>query len=74
MAFEVGNENDDIKAVQQRLFDLGYITNEEYITGYYGDISKTAVENFQNLNKLEATGIADYKTLTVMFSKDAVKA
>lgn len=74
MAFEVGNENDDIKAVQRRLFDLGYITNEEYITGYYGDISKTAVENFQNLNKLEATGIADYETLTVMFSKDAVKA
>ena len=74
MALEHGNENKNVKAMQERLFDLGYITNEEYVTGYYGDISKTAVEDFQNLNSIEATGIADYNTLVVMFSDDAVKA
>ena len=45
-----------------------------YITGYYGEISKTAVEDFQNINGIEATGIADYNTLAVMFSEKALYA
>ena len=74
MLFENGNENDDIKAMQERLFDLGYIKDQEHVTGYFGAITQTAVEDFQNLNNLEATGIADYNTLVVMFSDDAVNA
>ena len=74
MLFENGNENDDIKAMQERLFDLGYIKDQEHVTGYFGAITQTAVEDFQNLNNLEATGIADYNTLVVIFSDDAVMA
>ncbi len=74
MKFEIESENDDVKTMQKRLLDLGYIDDKENVTGYFGEISKKAVENFQTANKLEATGIADYNTLVVMFSKDAVKA
>lgn len=68
------DENDNIKIMQKRLFDLGYVTDEENITGYYGDISKAAVKEFQKNNNLKETGDADNATLVAMFSSDAVKA
>lgn len=67
------DENDDVKAMQQRLFDLGYVDDKENITGYYGDVSKKAVEEFQKVNKLEESGEADNKTLVAMFNEDAAK-
>ena len=60
--------------MQQRLFDLGYVTDKENITGYYGDISKAAVTEFQKNNDLEETGEADNDTLQMMFSDEAVEA
>lgn len=67
------DENGNVKIMQQRLFDLGYIDDEENITGYYGDISKAAVESFQTKNGIKATGEADNATLVKMFDSNAVK-
>lgn len=67
-------DSDNVKAMQQRLFDLGYVTDKENITGYYGDISKAAVTEFQKNNDLEETGEADNDTLQMMFSDEAVEA
>lgn len=67
------DENDNVKIMQQRLYDLGYVDDEENITGYYGDISKEAVENFQSKNGIKATGEADNATLVKMFDSSAVK-
>lgn len=74
LSLKYEDENDNVKIMQKRLFDLGYVTDEENITGYYGDISKAAVKEFQKNNGLEETGNADNKTLVAMFSNDAVKA
>lgn len=74
LSLKYEDENKDVKAMQQRLYDLGYVDDKENITGYYGDISKKAVSDFQKNNKLEDTGEADNKTLTVMFMDNAVKA
>ena len=68
------DDSDEIKAMQQRLFDLGYVDDEENITGYYGDISKQAVEDFQKNNGIEPTGNADNATLKAMFAENAKKA
>ncbi len=68
------DDNDKVKAMQQRLYDLGYITDKENITGYYGEVSKTAVKEFQKKNGIAETGTADNATLKVMFSEKAVKA
>lgn len=67
------DDNDDVKAMQQRLYDLGYVDDKDNITGYYGDVSKKAVSEFQKANKIEESGNADNKTLTAMFMDDAVK-
>ena len=65
-------ENDYIKAMQERLTDLGYLAGGNS-TGYFGDMTKTALETFQKNNKLSATGTVDSKTLQVMFSNSAKK-
>lgn len=73
LSLKYEDENDNVKIMQQRLYDLGYVDDEENITGYYGDISKEAVENFQTKNGIEATGEADNATLVKMFDSSAVK-
>ena len=68
------DNNADVKATQKRLYDLGYITDSENVTGYYGDVTAAAVEKFQKNSKLEETGVADNKTLTALFTDNAPKA
>ncbi len=74
LSLKYEDENDNVKIMQKRLFDLGYVTDDENITGYYGDISKDAVKAFQKNNDIKDTGNADNATLLVMFSEEAVKA
>lgn len=66
------SQNDYNKAMQERLTDLGYLASGN-ATGYFGDMTKTALETFQKNNKLSATGTVDSKTLQVMFSSSAKK-
>lgn len=74
LSLKYEDENGNVKIMQQRLYDLGYVTDEENITGYYGDVSKQAVSDFQTNNGIKATGTADNATLVAMFSDSAVKA
>lgn len=67
------DENDNVKAMQQRLFDLGYIDDKENVTGYYGEVSKTAVSDFQSKNGLKDSGEADKETLAALFAENAKK-
>lgn len=66
------SQNDYNKAMQERLTDLGYLASGN-ATGYFGDMTKTALETFQKNNSLSATGTVDSKTLQVMFSSSAKK-
>ncbi|HHU70757.1 MAG TPA: peptidoglycan DD-metalloendopeptidase family protein [Clostridiales bacterium] len=51
---------DDIKWVQTALCDLGYIL---VVDGFFGDISKTMLIQFQRDNNLVANGVCDESTL-----------
>ncbi len=76
MKFEEGAEDENIKAIQQRLIDLGYLTlsDGDSPTTYYGSMTASAVKDFQSKNGLEATGVADYKTLTVLFNSTTLSS
>lgn len=74
LSLKYEDENDNVKIMQQRLYDLGYVDDKENITGYYGEISQEAVKNFQKNNGIKATGEADNATLVKMFDSNAVKA
>lgn len=71
LSLKLDDENDNVKAMQQRLFDLGYITDKDNVTGYYGKVTQKAVKDFQKASGLKQSGTADNKTLTALFKSDA---
>lgn len=56
--------------VQRRLNDLGYTDAYADKDGYYGDLTKSAIESFQKDHDLLVTGIVDEGTLAAIFDGD----
>ena len=67
-----GSSGDDVKEMQQRLADLGFLNSEP--DGGYGKVTKAAVEQFQQAAGLEVTGNADSQTLSILYSDGAPHA
>lgn len=67
-----GRKGDEVKALQQRLIELNYLSGSA--DGDYGGKTASAVELFQSTAGLTATGIADADTQTALFADDAPKA
>ena len=57
-----GCTGDAVKALQQKLIDLGYLGGTA--DGNFGDETEKAVRNFQQKNGLKADGLAGKKTCT----------
>lgn len=70
VTLQLGDKSEDVKKMQIRLKKLGYL-NEKGCTGYYGNVTEKMIKFFQKKAGLDATGIADPKTLEVLFSDDA---
>lgn len=67
-----GDSGAAVVLVQQRLIDLGYLNFRT--TGTFGDMSKTAVQNFQRRNNISPrSGEVDEATYTALFSKDVLR-
>ena len=66
------DENDTVKAMQLRLYNIGYIADKDNVTGYYGEVTAEAVKKFQKNNGLKGT--ADNATLVLLFDSSAKKA
>ena len=56
--------------VQRRLNELGYPEANADKDGWYGDLTKLSVSNFQKAKGLAATGIMDADTFTKLFEGD----
>lgn len=70
--YVAGEEDAYVLAIQTRLDDLGYMSIEP--TGFYGDSTVTAVEEFQKNNNMEKhDGVSDRKTLELLFSTSAIE-
>ena len=67
-----GSKGDEVKALQQRLIELNYLSGSA--DGDYGGKTASAVELFQSTAGLTATGVADPDTQTALFATDAPKA
>ncbi|TAD78702.1 MAG: hypothetical protein EA001_06470 [Oscillatoriales cyanobacterium] len=60
-----GDRGDRVKLLQDRLRELGFFSARS--TGNYGDITRAAVQNFQQSRRLPATGIATTATQRALF-------
>ena len=64
-----GAKSDAVLELQNRLYELGFLMDDR--DGAFGSKTQTAVKSFQEYAGLEATGIADPQTQTLLFSDDA---
>ena len=71
-ALRYGDSGDSVKALQQRLLDLGYY--EARVSGGYYKVTRTAVRKFQQYNGLAVDGVAGRETQELLFSSAAVPA
>ena len=67
-----GSTGEDVVRMQQALIDLGYLTGAA--DGDFGSGTQNAVTQFQAVNSLSADGIAGEKTLTLLYSGNALAA
>lgn len=56
--------------LQRRLAELGYTDAAADRDGWYGDLTKLAVEAWQKDNRIEPTGLMNAKTLEGIFAGD----
>jgi peptidoglycan hydrolase-like protein with peptidoglycan-binding domain len=56
--------------VQRRLYELGYQDSASDKRGFFGDNTKNALAYFQSANSLEASGLPNRETLSLLFSGD----
>ena len=69
---ELGSEGSDVKALQQKLKDLGYLSGSA--DGKFGVATEAAVIAFQKNNNLTADGKAGTATLNKLYSGTAKKS
>lgn len=67
-----GSKGEKVKALQQRLKDLNYLSGS--VDGDFGNGTASALKGFQQEAGLEATGIADEETQIALFAEDAPKS
>ena len=66
----IGDTGDDVKAVQQRLRNLGFYTSQ--VDGTYGGSTTDAMKRFQEMNGLYPSGDGNLATYARLFSDDAL--
>ena len=65
-ALQYGDTGDDVLALQTRLKELKYYTGN--LSGRFKEGTRKAVETFQADFDLDQTGVADLRTLSILFS------
>ena len=65
-----GADGQDVKALQEQLVELGYLSEKE-VDRVYGPVTIAAVEAFQKRNGLHVDGLAGEKTLELLYSEKA---
>ena len=66
---EKGSKGDEVKQLQEALIGQGFLNGKA--DGDFGKMTETALSDFQAANGLEATGVADQKTLEILYSLEA---
>jgi len=71
-AMRIGEQSDSVKELQEYLVKYGYLSSDK-ATGYFGEITKSAVANLQRKNGLTADGLAGAKTMSLLYSGNVKK-
>ncbi len=69
-----GSRGTEVEALQRRLLELGYLSDEKEADGVFGSGTREAVKAFQKRNSLSVDGIAGKQTQNRLYSADAIAA
>lgn len=72
LAYGYNESGDNVRIIQQRLAYLGFFNDDA--TGYFGNVTVSAVIAFENANGLNVDGYLSNSDLRLMFSSDAKRA
>lgn len=67
-----GSKGADVLAMKERLRELGYFKKNAELSDSYNDTCAERVKQFQKVNGLPQTGIADSQTLMLIYSDTAL--
>ena len=65
----LGDQGDRLQRVQELLNKYGYLSSS-HVTGYYGEVTETAVKNFQKNNSLSSDGSVGMQTMAKLTGSD----
>lgn len=65
----LGDQGDSVKRVQELLSKYGYLSSSN-VTGYFGEVTETAVKNFQKNNSLSSDGSVGMQTMAKLTGSD----
>lgn len=71
-AVSKGVSGNDVKRIQGRLYELGYVPSDDAVNGNFDDITEQAVIKLQEVNQLTMDGKVGSQTLNLLYS-DTVK-
>ena len=72
-AAKLGDVGEDIKRIQNRLYELGYLASADMITGTYDEKTQEATLKLQQINQLSEDGKVGSETMNLLYS-DEIKA
>lgn len=67
-AVSKGEEGADIRRIQERLYELGYLESENLVTGSFGDRTEEAVLKLQEINGITKDGTVGRQTTNLLYS------
>ena len=65
----LGISGDDVKQIQNRLYELGYLLSAENINGTFDELTEKAVIKLQEMNQLNADGKVGKQTVNLLYSE-----
>lgn len=71
-AVGLDDEGDDIRRIQERLYELGYLSEGD-VDGHFGSATETAVKNMQERNGIAVDGTVGVESTNLLYS-DEVQA
>ncbi len=69
-AAENGDAGEDVRRIQNRLYELGYLATSDLVTGNFGDKTQEAVEKLQEINGITKDGRVGRQTLNLLYSEE----
>ena len=69
-AVSLGISGDDVKRIQNRLYELGYLMKKENVSGEFDEVTEKAVIKLQELNQLSVDGKVGRQTINLLYSEE----